>query len=79
MKALKGLLQYTESDEFKEEFGDNLYLILNTCRLNQDCIESCFSVQRQMCGGTSNMTAYTYGYNVSGNICYISAQLNKQT
>ncbi len=25
MNALKGLLQYIESNEFKEEFGDNLY------------------------------------------------------
>ena len=28
-----------------------------------------------MCGGTRNMTAYTYGYNVSGTIGYISSQL----
>ena len=73
VNALKGILQYIESNEFKEEFGDDLYLILH--RLNQDCVESYFSIQRQMCGGTRNMTAYTYGYNVSGTICYISSQL----
>ena len=28
-----------------------------------------------MCGGTRNMTAYTYGYNVCGTIYYISSQL----
>ena len=28
-----------------------------------------------MCGGTRNMTAYTYGYNVSATISYISSQL----
>ena len=63
MNALKGILQYIESNEFKDEFGDDLYLILH--RLNQDCVESYFSIQRQMCCGTRNMTAYTYGYNVS--------------
>lgn len=73
VNALKGILQYIESNEFKEEFGDDLYLILH--RLNQDCVESYFSIQRQMCGFTRNMTAYTYGYNVSGTICYISSQL----
>ena len=37
VNALKGILQYIESTEFKEEFGDDLYLILH--RLNQDCVE----------------------------------------
>ena len=32
-----------ESDEFKEEFGDDLYLILH--RLNWECVESYFSIQ----------------------------------
>ena len=73
VNALKGILQYYESNEFKEEFGDDLYLILY--HLNQDCVDSHFSIQRQMCGGTRNMSAYTYGYHVSGTICYISSQL----
>lgn len=76
INALKGLLQYIESSEFKDEFGHNLYLILK--RLNQDCVECYFSVQRQMCGGSSNMTAYTYGYNVNGTISYTSSQLVSQ-
>ena len=43
MNALKGILQYIESTEFKEEFGDDLYLILH--RLNWECVESYFSIQ----------------------------------
>ena len=43
VNALKGILQYIKSNEFKEEFGDDLYLILH--RLNQDCVESYFSIQ----------------------------------
>ena len=34
VNALKGILQYIESTEFKEEFGDDLYLILH--RLNRE-------------------------------------------
>ena len=33
------------------------------------------SVQRQMCGDASNMSAHTYGYKVSGNICFIPSIL----
>ena len=65
---------------FKAEFGDDLYFIL--IRLNQlDCVESFFSVQRQMCGRTQNMTAYTYGYNPAGNISFTGSKLvsKKQT
>ena len=36
-------------------------------KLNQDFVESFFSCQRQMCGGTQNMTAYVYAYNIN---CY---------
>ena len=42
VNASKGILQYIESNEFHEEFGDDLYLILH--RLNQDCVESYFSI-----------------------------------
>ena len=68
-----------QTNEFKEEFGEGLYLVLN--RLNQDCVESFFSVQRQMCGGTQNMTAYIYGYNFAGNISFTNSKLvsRKQT
>ena len=43
VNALRGILQYIESTEFKEEFGDDLYLILH--RLNRECVESYFSIQ----------------------------------
>ena len=43
VNALRGILQYIESTEFKEEFGDDLYLILH--RLNRGCVESYFSIQ----------------------------------
>ena len=34
-----------------------------------------------MCGGTQNITAYIYGYNVAGNISFTSSKLvsKKQT
>ena len=79
VNALKGILQYIESNEFKEEFGDDLYLILHL--LNQDCVESYTTTHLPLNRETRNMTAYTYGYNVSGTICHISSQLvskNKQ-
>lgn len=31
-------------------------------------------MQRQACGGTHNMTAYTYGYNVNSMISYSEAK-----
>lgn len=79
IEALKGLLKYIHTAAFEAEFGDSLYLILR--KLNQDCVESFFSVQRQMCGGTQNMTAYIYGYNLAGNISYTGSKLvsRKQT
>jgi hypothetical protein len=52
-----------KTKDFVKEYGDQLYL--NLQRLNQDFLESFFSCQRQMCGGTQNMTAYEYSYNVS--------------
>jgi hypothetical protein len=52
-----------KTKDFVKEYGDQLYL--NLQRLNQDFLESFFSCQRQMCGGTQNITAYEYSYNVS--------------
>ena len=77
--GLKELLAYMDTDEFKQEYGSDLYIVPK--RLNQDVVESFFSSQRQMCGGTRNMTAYTYGYNVNGLVTYCSSKLisNKQT
>ena len=67
-----------QSKEFKNSYGE-LYIIPK--RLNQDIVESFFSSQRQMCGGSTNMTAFTYGYNVNGLISYRQSRLirNKQT
>ena len=69
---------FINSDEFKTEYG-NVYVIPK--RLNQDIVESFFSSQRQMCGGSRNMTAFTYGYNVNGLVTYQNSRLikNKQT
>ena len=51
------------AQQFINEYGE-LFLILQ--KLNRDFVESFFSCQRQMCGGTQNMTAFVYGYNVNG-------------
>ncbi|CAB3981951.1 Hypothetical predicted protein [Paramuricea clavata] len=76
--ALKGLLKFMESDKFQEEYGE-LFLIPG--KLNQDFVESFFSCQRQMCGGTQNMTAYVYAYNINGCSCFQTAKAlgKKQT
>ena len=76
--GLKELVAYINTDEFKAEYG-NVYIIPK--RLNQDIVESFFSSQRQMCGGSRNMTAFTYGYNVNGLVAFRSSKLikNKQT
>ena len=71
--AIKNLIAYINQPHFKEKFGDDLYVILK--RLNQDIVESFSSVQRQMCGGNTNMTAYTYGYNVNGMISFKCSSL----
>ena len=78
IEGLKGLVAYINTDEFKAEYG-NLYVIPK--KLNQDIVESFFSSQRQMCGGSRNMTAFTYGYNVNGLVAFRSSRLikNKQT
>ena len=76
--GLKELVAYLNTDEFKDKYG-NVYVIPK--RLNQDIVESFFSSQRQMCGGSQNMTAFTYGYNVNGLNAFRSSRLikNKQT
>lgn len=65
--------------EFRTEHGDDLYL--NIKRISQDHVESYFSAQRQMCGGTQNMTGYTYGYNINclTNIRSSKLLMKKQT
>ena len=52
-----------KTDAFVQEYGGELYL--NLKKINQDFVESFFSCQRQMCGGTQNMTAYAYSYNIN--------------
>ena len=58
--------------EFVRTYG-NLYLIPK--RLNQDLVLSFFSVQRQLCGRSRNMTAYVYAYNINGILSYKNANL----
>jgi hypothetical protein len=61
--VLNELLKFMKTDGFVAENGSNLYL--NLKKISQDHVESHFSAQRQMCGGTQNMTGYTYGYNIN--------------
>ena len=56
---------------FKAVHGSDYYIIPK--RLSQDIVES-FSLQRQSCGGSSNMTAYAYGYNVSSAVSHQTAK-----
>lgn len=63
VSALKELVKYIHTNDFTSKYGDGLYL--NLKRISQDHVESYFSAQRQMCGGTQNMTGYTYGYNIN--------------
>ena len=78
ISATRELLHFIRSEEFVNEYGE-LFLILN--KINQDFVESFFSCQRQMCGGTQNMTAFVYGYNVNGYTTFqaTKALTNKQT
>ena len=73
------LLEFMKTESFVQNYGNNLYI--NLKRISQDHVESYFSAQRQMCGGTQNMTAYTYGYNINSLTTLQSARLlmKKQT
>ena len=59
-----------QTDGFIGEYGKDLYI--NLKRISQDHVESYFSMQRQMCGETQNMTGYTYGYNINTTLDYSS-------
>ena len=72
ISCLQELMAYITSEEFKEVYGE-AYLIPK--RLNQDIVESFFSLQRQLCGGNRNMTAYSYAYNVNGILSFQSSNL----
>ncbi|CAB4040698.1 Hypothetical predicted protein [Paramuricea clavata] len=79
VRALNELLKFMKTDGFVTEYGSNLYL--NLKKISQDHVESYFSAQRQMCGGTQNMTGYTYGYNINSLTTLRSSRLlmKKQT
>ena len=72
MACFRELLEFINQMEFVRTYG-NLHMIPK--RLNQDLVESFFSVQRQLCGGSRNMTAYVYAYNINGILSYKSANL----
>jgi hypothetical protein len=78
INGLKGLLEHLNSEQFTKTYG-NLYIIPK--KISQDIVESFFSLQRQMCGGSRNMTGFTYGYNVNGLMLFRHSKLvsNKQT
>ena len=74
----KRLLKFMNSKKFLEEYSE---LFIIPAKLNRDFVESFFSTQRQMCGGTKNMTAYVYAYNINGYSCFQTAKTlgKKQT
>ena len=76
---MKELLDLICTRKFKDKYGDGLYI--NVKRISQDHVESYFSAQRQMCGGSQNMTGYTYGYNINclSNISLSRSLMKKQT
>ena len=78
INGFKELVKFIESPEIQSLQGSH-YVIPK--RLSQDLVESFFSVQRQSCGGTNNMTAIAYGYNVNSAISYSATKLlrKKQT
>lgn len=65
-----------ESSQFQSKYPDKYYIIPK--RISQDVVESFFSLQRQSCGGTNNMTAYTYGYNISSTLASSTKLLSKK-
>ena len=72
INGFKELIKFIGTPEFKSLHGSHPYIIPK--RVSQDIVESFFSMQRQACGGTNNMTAYTYGYNVNSMISYSEAK-----
>ena len=76
INGFKSLVQFIESPLFQSKYPGNHYIIPK--RISQDVVESFFSIQRQSCGGTNNMTAYTYGYNISSTIASSTKLLSKK-
>ena len=75
---MKEFIQFINLHEFKAKYGE---LYVNVKRISQDHVKSYFSAQRQICGGTQNMTGYTYGYNINclNNLSSSKVLMNKQT
>jgi hypothetical protein len=71
INGFKALVKFIAAPEFSSLHQSQPYIIPK--RISQDVVESFFSMQRQACGGT-NMTAYTYGYNVNSMISYSEAK-----
>lgn len=69
-------MSFVESALFKSRYPGYHYVIPK--RLSQDVVESFFSVQRQACGGTNNMTAYTYGYNINSSLAASTKLVTKR-
>jgi hypothetical protein len=76
INGFKSLVQFIESPLFQSKYPGNHYIIPK--RISQDVVESFFSVQRQSCGGTNYMTAYTYGYNISSTLASSTKLLSKK-
>ena len=76
INGFKSLVQFIESPLFQSNYPGNHYTIPK--RISQDVVESFFSIQRQSCGGTNNMTAYTYGYNIGSTIASSTKLLSKK-
>ena len=72
VQCFRELAAFITSDDFRDEYGA-LYFVPK--RLNQDVVESFFSVQRQLGGGNRNMTAHVYGYNINGILSYKCSNL----
>ena len=74
--GLCALIEYIASEQFHVLHGPGYYIVPK--RLNQNIIESHFSMRRAACGGSTNMTAVTYAYNNQRLILTRLATRNKQ-
>ena len=70
------LVELINSADFQTAYGEDFFIIPR--KINQDFVECFFSKQRQMCGGTNNMTAHTYGYNINSCLSIASSSFLKK-
>ena len=61
---------------FQLMYPGNHYIIPK--RISQDVVEAFFSVQRQACGGSTNMTAFTYGYYINSILASSTKLISKK-